>query len=134
MKRYVIAAVLFAAVPISGLFAQSMDLKAKIPFDFRIGDKLMPAGEYRVQHQSTLLTLRQEGGDHAAASRLTGPSSRRESTEKGILQFTRYGNEYFLSKVFNAGARDGRALPQTKKEQEVARRANNVETAGVDLR
>ncbi len=70
MKRYVLAAVLFAAVPSFGLFAQSMDLTAKIPFDFQFGDKLMPAGEYRFQRQSALLVMHQQGGDHAAAARI----------------------------------------------------------------
>jgi hypothetical protein len=134
MKRYVLAAILFAAFPASGLFAQSMDLKAKIPFDFQIGDKLLPAGEYRVQHVSNLLVLRQEDGDHAAASRLTYPSSRRDIPQKAALQFKRYGNQYFLSNVWTAGERAGLAIPQTKMQQEIARRADTVETAGVDLR
>jgi hypothetical protein len=134
MKRYVLAAVLFAVAPASGLFAQSSDMTAKIPFDFRLGDKLMPAGEYRVQQQSALLILKQQGSGHAAAAQLTTPSSRREASEKGALQFTRYGNQYFLSNVWTAGARDGRALRQSKIEKELARLANTVETAGIDLR
>ena len=134
MKRYVLAAMLIAAFPASGLFAQSLDLKAKIPFDFRIGDKMLPAGEYRVQQVSKLIVLRQEGGSHAAASRLTYPSSRRDVPQKAALQFTRYGDQYYLSNVWTAGERAGLAIPQTKMQQEVARRANTVESAGVDLR
>jgi hypothetical protein len=39
--------VIFAALACTGLHAQSLNLRATIPFDFHAGDKLMPADERR---------------------------------------------------------------------------------------
>ena len=46
MKRLILAAGLFAATLTASLHAQTMDMKANIPFDFRIGNAAFPSGEY----------------------------------------------------------------------------------------
>ena len=46
MRSTLTAAILFAAV--LGVNAQTMNLKADIPFDFVVGSKTMPAGVYDV--------------------------------------------------------------------------------------
>jgi hypothetical protein len=134
MKRITFATLLFTAAAL-GLEAQSFDLRGKIPFDFQAGNKVMPAGTYRVQHSAPgLLMLREEGGAQAAVALLTQPTSRKAVSEKGSLEFTRYGEFYFLSQVWVPGTRDGRALPKSVREKEVARRIDAVQTAGIDLR
>jgi hypothetical protein len=134
MKRLALVAGLFATVSLV-LHAQTADMNANIPFDFRMGEKLMPAGEYSIRNNSNgVLYLREESGSHTAAFTLTLPASRRAAPKTGTLEFNRYGEDYFLTKVWTPGAQDGRALPQTKKEKEIASRTGLVQTAGIPTR
>src|SRR5258705_11471085 len=111
MKRLSLAVGLFAAVACSGLSAQTVNLQASIPFDFRMGETLMPAGEYQIHNSADgVLAVRQRDGAHAAAVLLTLPASRRGAATKGALEFNRYGDAYFLSRIWTPDSRDGRAL------------------------
>jgi hypothetical protein len=56
MKRLILAAGLFAATLTASLHAQTMDMKANIPFDFRIGNAAFPSGEYSVRNSGGVLS------------------------------------------------------------------------------
>ena len=51
MKRLILATGLFAAIACSGLQAQTMNMRANIPFDFRVGTDVLPSGDYLIQHK-----------------------------------------------------------------------------------
>jgi hypothetical protein len=95
-------------------------VKADIPFAFMAGNSSFPAGEYRVASASDLgvLTVMGQGsksgmvGSHA----IQGSASAAETK----LIFHRYGDRYFLYRIWVAGEERGRELPQTKLEQELA--------------
>jgi len=133
MKRLHFAAGLFAALAYSSLYAQTVDLRANIPFDFQLGDTLMPAGEYRVQGSNGVLLMRGDGGQYKAKVFLTIPASRPDTPAKGMLQFNRYGESYFLSKIWSPDSREGRALLTSQREKEIASRAGPVQTEGITL-
>src|SRR3984885_6438530 len=61
LKQTVVVTI-FAALACTALHAQSVRLQATIPFDFRAGDKLMPAGEYAIQEQGSITFLRAADG------------------------------------------------------------------------
>jgi hypothetical protein len=135
MKRLTFAAGLFASVACFCLQAQSNDLLANIPFDFRMGDVVMPAGDYRIyQASSGLVTLRKQDGAPKAAAFLTLPDSRGKSSDQGALEFNRYGDTYFLSHVWAPNSHEGRTLPKSAVEKELISRAGQVQTAGITLR
>ena len=52
--RVLIALTLFAVLMVPATQAQSI-LKAEIPFDFAVGNKWLPAGEYQVKPSLTLM-------------------------------------------------------------------------------
>src|SRR5262249_33389970 len=94
MKRLQILMGLVTAVACSSLPAQTV-MTAKIPFDFQLGPSAMPAGEYRLDCSRGKLVVRSKTGNHTTIV-LTRQISRAKTAE-GIVQFNRYGNEYFFS-------------------------------------
>src|SRR5271156_6090778 len=92
----------FAALACTGLRAQTGNLIAAIPFDFHAGDKLMPAGEYSIRGEGPLVFLR--GGDkrNPTVALMTNRTDDRSPTRGNHLEFERYGNEYFLTAVWNS--------------------------------
>jgi hypothetical protein len=119
MRRLVIAVTLFAGFVCSHLNAQTADLTAKVPFNFRVGETSMPAGTYSIHQSGGMLTVRQVGGSTIVA--LTLPASRRSAPSTPVLEFNRYGDTYFLSKIWATQSTEGRALPKGSQEKEIAR-------------
>jgi hypothetical protein len=132
MKRLHFAVGLLAALACSGLEAQTR-LEANIPFEFKMGKTTLPAGDYLFDYSSHLLVVHQENGQHTAVMTLTSPVSRTKAPETGVVEFNRYGDAYFLAKVFTAGSRDGEALPKTAREKELANRVSPNQTEAIVL-
>jgi hypothetical protein len=116
----------FIVLAVVSVRAQSSSLaKARIPFPFIIGSKLLAPGEYRIElvspssDQCTLL-IRSEDGHTRALVRTTQVVGRLIQTH-GTLVFTRYGNEYFLSQVWPGTDTIGLALPKSHRERGFAR-------------
>jgi hypothetical protein len=133
MKRLLFTAGLLTAIGCS-LQAQTATARAEVPFDFRMGPSIMPAGKYVVQQSGAVLTVREEGGAHKSAIQLTLPTSRASVSRQPKLEFHRYGTDYFLAAVWSPDSHEGRALPKTKSEEELSRHAEFVETASISLR
>ena len=82
MKRLVLAIGLLASIQLT---AQTIKLKATVPFDFRMGQVLMTAGEYDVIQSGPLVTMRSAEGKPTSASYLTLPGSGSCDSGQGIL-------------------------------------------------
>ena len=135
MKTFqqVIAVGVFAVLAGGGLRAQSVDLRADIPFDFHAGDKLMPAGEYVIHGEGPVLWLRAEDSGKPTIGLMTIGSAGQDLSRKARLDFNRYGNQYFLESVWNPYAQNGRQLRRTAREKELAARADAPVVASVNL-
>jgi hypothetical protein len=133
MKRIALASGLLAVMSCLPLTAQTLNLKADVPFDFQFGDVPMRAGHYQVVHAGPVLTMRSADG-RSSASYLTLPASRSETRTKGVLVFNRYGNAYFLTKVVPPNEGDGRIVPKSKLEKEVIARVAVVGTETAALK
>jgi hypothetical protein len=94
-------------------------IKADVPFDFTVGSKKLPAGQYTVDTSNSngSLVIRNKETRKAVAS----ISQRFEvgADSKPQLVFHRYGNQYFLTKV--VGYASGNELPKSKAEREAAK-------------
>jgi hypothetical protein len=119
MKQLQFAVGLLATVASCSLYAQTMNARANIPFDFRVGEKLLPAGEYWIQQANGWLAFHERDGRHASAVALTQATDVR--SEKPVIQFNRYGDAYFLEKLSIPGSSTGRAVMKTPRETELAR-------------
>jgi hypothetical protein len=135
MKRPILVAGLFVAAVSTSMHAQTMDIRANIPFDFQIGSTVLPSGEYSIQHTNGMLFVAQTGGAHKRSVVLTvGTDHPNAATEKATLQFNQYGNSYYLSKVWTPNSDNARALVKSPHEKELASHIGLAGTAIVALR
>jgi hypothetical protein len=134
LKKLAIVMGLFVAMS-PGLPAQEIvAMHVNIPFDFRMGDTLVPSGTYLLQVKEGAVTLREEGGQLLAAALMTIPESRVAEPADGELLFHRYGNDYFLATIWIPDSKNGCSLRQTRREKEVARLAGGlIQTAAIHL-
>ena len=121
-----------AIVPVHSAHGQTLAnrVRANIPFDFIVGDKTVPAGEYYVsrtrQYSSDdVLTISSVDG-RALAMRLTSGVQSLTPKKQGVLVFNRYGNQHFLAQVWVAGSSMGRVFTRSRSERELEREAKSI--------
>ena len=119
------ALTLFAWLMVPVTQAQSILLKAKIPFDFVVGEKRLPSGEYNVKSLNQVETQIQSKDARSTAIFLTTGMQAAKISDAGKLVFNRYGDQYFLSKIWAAWGDTGRQLRKSRLEREVAQRLSN---------
>ena len=134
MRYLSTAAILLVAIAGFGLQGQTIDLRANVPFEFRMGHAVMPAGEYRVQHDRGVVLLHGQNGSRKVMNIGTIPAQLSALPQQSSLQFHRYGSTYFLAKVWTRASATGRALPKSPEEKEFARASTPVELASIPLR
>ncbi|HEY3840165.1 MAG TPA: hypothetical protein VGL72_26515 [Bryobacteraceae bacterium] len=123
---------LFGALACAGLQAQTMNLKATIPFDFTVGRTALPAGNYTIEGNGAMVTFRQEDARKPAnmyVITIGGPGV--GPNESPRLEFHQYGRQYFLASIKSSSAAAGRELPQSGPEKELAKRVGSLVNASV---
>jgi hypothetical protein len=98
--------------------AQSTEpLTFRTPFDFVVGDQLVPAGEYtmRVVSVSGTLSFRSTDGNTNVFIHSV-PIERRDAADKYKLVFHRYGHRYWVSEIWTPGYSTGRLMMQHPSE------------------
>ena len=129
MKRIKALTIFLAAlVTVGSASAQNRAVQANIPFDFTVGNKLLPSGTYRVIVESphTIEILNSKHRPEVLSVAFAAD----EKSKNNVLIFDRYGNQYFLSKILCSSADIGLQLPISKLEkkaqlQEASLRGNN---------
>jgi hypothetical protein len=107
---------------------------ATIPFDFWMGQKLLPSGNYLIDLTRDKIVFREEREGQTAVVFVTIPESRFAPPETGELVFHRYADEYFLAGVWTPVSKDGRSVPKTSREKRVAASVGvGAQTASVRL-
>jgi hypothetical protein len=99
-------------------FAQSKGVPATVPFDFIVGDKLLPAGTYTIERKSmdtSVIVIKNHDKPIAAFSLVNQDSAK--SPNGGKLLFHKYGGRYFLSEVLCDEADMNVELPTSKTEK-----------------
>ncbi|HSS22799.1 MAG TPA: hypothetical protein VLL54_22185 [Pyrinomonadaceae bacterium] len=94
---------------------------ADIPFEFSVGYKTMPAGEYSVweiPNGNGLLIQSSDG--KTSALRLSNAVESRKTQSHARLVFHRYGERYFLAEVWNGADQTGRELVRSQDERNIA--------------
>ena len=130
-KGFVTAGLLLAMIVVAGVSAQAQSLQYRltvdIPFDFTVANKKLPAGKYwvnRAQEASgdKVLQISRTDGS-VTVNRFSIPVVTLNPKNEGSLVFHRYGDDYFLSQIWPAGASTGRALPKSNAERDLERNA-----------
>jgi hypothetical protein len=103
--------------------AQETKLRASVPFDFVVGDRVYPLGEYYLQslaHNDAVIRIgntQEPAAGHVSSNACTGitPST------KTKLVFHRIGDNYFLYQVWIEGNLSGREFPRSPMEVQLAK-------------
>ena len=100
-----------------------------VPFDFVVGGKTLPAGEYLVVRSTLssndILSLRRidnNEGVYVLTSTVLSNAAQKDSK----LVFNHYEGQYFLSEFWNSGEDSGRQVVKSEKERAVARGAEKA--------
>ena len=125
-----IAVTLLALAMVPATQAQSIMLKASIPFDFVVGEKRLPSGEYHVKSLSQAVTEIQSKDGRSTVIILTTGIQAGKISDVGKLVFNCYGDYYFLSRIWAPSTDMGRQLPKSRLEREVAWRTS---TGGITI-
>ena len=129
MKKQILVAStmlsLVVTVMVTRVSAQSSHyFRVIVPFEFEISDKRFPAGEYIVRRVSS---------DSPQWLAITSVNARTRQTvlthkiRSGTLEsesklvFRRYGDQYFLSQIWEAGDSDGHELLTSRGEARLQR-------------
>jgi hypothetical protein len=109
------------------------NVAAEIPFQFHVGNKTFPAGNY-VIHQldnSDLTIMQIRSADGKLSALFNVESAQAKATpEITELIFNKYGDQYFLSEMFDEGEPDGSKVVPSKDEKR-ASIGSNAQIASV---
>jgi hypothetical protein len=111
---------------VSAAQAQGTRVKADIPFDFVVGNRVLPAGEYMLASEGAtnqLIVIRSSDNKTAILS-LANSCSYSKPSETSKLVFHHLAGRYFLSQVWQEGNSEGRQLPKSRIEVQMAKNGN----------
>ena len=103
----------------------SNPIRAKIPFDFNVGDRKLPAGEYTFSRLSGFSASRAMSVSSADARthvfQSTFGAEVLTPKNKSTLVFHRYGDQYFLEQIWSGGEQEGTQVPESRSERTIRR-------------
>ena len=102
--------------------AQGFNVRANIPFDFVVANQTLPAGEYELRPgaASHVMLIIQSSDGSRAGSAITYACGGGAPSKQTELVFHHVGRQYFLSQIQVQGYPEGRQLPRSRAETEVA--------------
>ncbi len=122
MKKQLLIVFAGLLLAVGSAYAQSSRLVADIPFDFIVGNKAFPAGQYEIKgvgvNGSTLMLQNTD----LKKSMFFTPNycSSAQPQDESKLVFNMYGNHFYLSQVWTEGYDQGRELSRSSREIEEA--------------
>ncbi len=107
-------------------------LIANIPFQFSVGKKTLPAGEYTVRQVNpasdhAVLQLRSKDGSAIAMVQMGSVTGKAQESAK--LIFNRYGNKYFFAQAWVDREKSGLEAPKSRAERAVERELAGIKMA-----
>jgi hypothetical protein len=103
-------------------YAQTGVVKANVPFNFIVDKADFPAGQYLIQSfgaGGSAMTIQSRDGKVIKAVMPIACESI-QAPKKTKLVFHRYRDQYFLAQIWTAGNDQGRELPASRRETEMA--------------
>ena len=102
------------------------NLDADIPFQFHVGNTVLPAGSYRIKvlddSNLNVMEISSMDGSHSAFFQVQ-ESYAKTTPDRSELIFNKYGDQYFLSKLFDQGEPDGSELTESRAEKQISKGA-----------
>ena len=102
------------------------ELEANIPFQFHAGNAKFPAGKYLIHvldnTDLTVMEIRSADGSTSALFEVQ-ESDGNSAPAKSELIFNKYGNRYFLAKLFDEGNPSGSKVVESRYEKQMSKAA-----------
>jgi len=117
-------ALLFVA---TAAHAQHTAVNATIPFNFVVGDRAYPAGDYSFQSNGPVLRVL-DGDQMLAGTVLSNSCTEVLPSKDTKLVFQSIGGYYFLQQIWVAGRTSGRELPKSETQTRLAKNHVEAET------
>jgi hypothetical protein len=99
------------------------NLEANIPFQFHVGNTKLPAGKYTIHtldnSDLTLMEISSADGSTSALFEVRDAETN-SAPHKSELIFNKYGQRYFLEKLFDESNPNGSSLLKTGYEKRIA--------------
>ena len=102
------------------------DLEVNIPFQFHAGNTKLPAGQYRIHalDDADLTVMEISSADGSISALFQVQAAEANSVPaKSELIFNKYGNRYFLAKLFEEGSASGSQVAESRYEKRVSQEA-----------
>jgi len=113
------------------------EVEADIPFNFYAGNARLPAGKYIIKvlddSDLSLMEIRNKNGRMSALFQVRD-SIDNVNPSKSELLFNKYGDQYFLSKIYEEGEKDGSAVAESRYEMKMEKSGVKAETRSVPCR
>ena len=105
----------------------TVKIRAEVPFDFMVGSKRLPKGEYLIEsvNESGALTIRNAKKGKAVAF-MTVKDKMLEKPKSKLI-FHRYNDQYFLARIWDGTSDTVLKLNKSKTEKKVAKLAKKEE-------
>ena len=139
---FVLAALVLVTTLAINANAQSrsqQELRVDVPFAFNVGNRSLPAGEYRIRivnPSSDCSVVQIAGVDESNRIMVLTKDITGGRPANARIAFRRYGSQYFLAQVWMAADAAGLATPHSRTEKQLQRQLGNVskhyETVAVD--
>ena len=101
-----------------------------VPFEFSVGEKVLPAGEYLVSGETQLIRIQSKDRKQQVAVLPVGTRIGTRSANEVKLKFRRYGDQYQLSQVWlDDGI--GRELKRQRTNADIAQNYSTIEIHGI---
>lgn len=106
----------------SAALAQETHIRGKVPFDFVVGDRVYPAGDYRVNSVGSINEAVRIDNDteNQSAMVLAFACAANQRSQTTKLVFHRVGDRYFLYQIWTAGSSRGREFRKSHLETKLA--------------
>jgi hypothetical protein len=107
------------------------DLEVNVPFQFHAGNTKLPAGQYRIHvlDNSDLTVMEISSVDGSTSALFEVQQAEANSTPaKSELIFNKYGNRYFLAKLFDEGNPSGSQVLKSTYEKKISQAAMEAQT------
>jgi hypothetical protein len=130
MKRIPIIALftLASLVSTGNVLAQTREVRAFVPFDFSVGNKLLPAGNYAfISEKQDQILIRSNDQSQFVVLTRTADGDQMKWVD-GKLIFNKYGDQYFLSEVLCSSAALNVDIPTSRMEKSAQHQTAELHT------
>jgi hypothetical protein len=110
-----------ASLTAAAQLPSNQTLVARVPFQFTVGNSVVPAGEWMTKSASPGSLALTINNQHAKVSLVAMARSDegKQTAASCALVFHRYGETYFLTGIKIGGSRDTYKLPESSREREL---------------